>query len=163
MYGRRLNTKLSVLKFIEHYRTGHYVTYQLALGLDSFLHRGVFSYDPNKVQWQLETEKFSLPPGGNLVREFTCVENSADNEFVYVGTTGGEMLVLMRRTNVFRAIIPVCTNALTSICVLDNEDIICGGGDGSLHRLNGRDMAWRVVMQVVRTSNQSIMLILLHC
>jgi WD40 repeat protein len=57
------------------------------------------------------------------------------------------MLVLMRRTNVFRSIIPVCSNALTSICVLDDEDVICGGGDGSLSRLNGRDMAWRVVMQ----------------
>jgi WD40 repeat protein len=89
-----------------------------------------------------------------LVREFTCMATSADLEFVYVGTTGGEMLVLMRRTNVFRSIIPVCSNALTSICVLSGtEDVLCGGGDGSLHRLNGRDMAWRVTMQASMDSH----------
>jgi hypothetical protein len=65
-------------------------------------------YDPNKVQWSLQTDKYLLPPGGNLIREFTCIATSADLEFVYVGTTGGSSQLL---------VVPVVTALTSSIGV----------------------------------------------
>ena len=128
---------VSVMQFVAQRREGPYVSYELALGCGTLLQKGIFTYDPYKVQWQLELQKFALPPGGSLVREFSCLDVSPDREFLFVGTTGGEMLVLMKHTNVFRSIIPVCTNCLASICVTAEGDVVCGGGDGTLHRLVG--------------------------
>lgn len=89
-----------------------------------------------------------MPPSGGLQRTFACVDLSRDGVYVFVGTSGGEMMVFRRDTLVFRACVPVCTNGLNDLVTLRDDSILCGGGDGSFLRLTGRDMAWHVAEQV---------------
>lgn len=89
-----------------------------------------------------------MPPSGGLIRTFNCVSLSKDRVFVYVGTSAGEMMVYRRDTCVFRACIPVCTNGLMDLTTLRDDSVLCGGGDGALVRLTGRDMSWHVADQV---------------
>jgi hypothetical protein len=93
-------------------------------------------------------QQYQVPPSGGLQRSFNCVDLSRDRVFVFVGTSGGEMMVFRRDTLVFRACIPVCTNGLHDLVTLRDDSILCGGGDGTLLRLTGRDMSWHVAEQV---------------
>lgn len=148
VFGQRFPTPISVLMWLDHRHVHPYVSYEMVIGCGTTLSKAMFVYDPNKVQWGLSQQPYLLPPGGGIVRSYTCVDVSPDLEFVFVGTSGGEMLTLLRRTTVFRAIIPVCTNSLQTICCLPDGHVVCGGGDGSITKLTGRDMAWRVAAQV---------------
>ena len=99
---------------------------------------------PDRVQWDLKMYNYAMPTGGGLIRTFTCIDLSNDKVSVYAGTTGGEMMVFRRDTRVFRACIPICTNGVQAIATLPTDDVICGGGDGTLTILSGQDMVWNL-------------------
>ena len=81
---------------------------------------------------------------------FSDVTVSSDQTSVYVGTTGGEVMVFRRGANVFRVCIPVCTKGVSSLTVIPRSgNIVCGGGDGTIHILEGSDMGWRVQAKVL--------------
>lgn len=67
---------------------------------------------------------------------------------MYVGTSAGEMMVFRRDTCVFRACIPCCTNGLQDLVTLEDDSVLCGGGDGAFLKLTGRDMSWHFAHQV---------------
>lgn len=139
---------MSALQWVEHKRVNHYTGYELVIAYGNTVSKGLLAYDPNKVQWVLSTQSYAMSPTGGLVRWFTCCDLSLDRMFVFVGTSAGEMCVFRRDSAVFRVCIPVCANSLQSIAVLPNDDVVCAGGDGSLHRLQGRDLSWRNVVDV---------------
>jgi WD40 repeat protein len=150
VYGQRLGTSASVLMFVRHKPNKQYVSYELIIGIGSTLHKGLFFYDPYKVQWSLQLDSMIVPGGGGLVRNYTCVEVSPDPDalYLYAGTMGGEMLVFRRDSSVLRAVIPVCSNGLHCILVLPDGMIVTGGGDGKLQVLSGNDVSWSIVQQV---------------
>jgi hypothetical protein len=59
------------------------------------------------------------------------------------------MMVYRRDTHVFRACIPICSNGVQSLATLMNEDIVLGGGDGSVTILSGHDMSWHKIKTVI--------------
>lgn len=94
------------------------------------------------------SQAYQVPPSGGFQRSFNCVDLSKDRVFVYVGTSAGEMMVFRRDTCVFRACIPCCTNGLQDLVTLNDDSVLCGGGDGAFLRLTGRDMSWNFANQV---------------
>ena len=142
MFGQRLATSVTVLQWVEHRLENRRMTYELVLGTGSNLSKGVLSYDPVRVQWTLKQQTFTMPPGGGIIRCFSCIDVSYDGIFIFVGTTGGEVLTFRRDTCVFRACIPVCTNGVKGIVTLPGDRLLCGGGDGSVLVLEGSDMSW---------------------
>jgi hypothetical protein len=144
VYGFKLLAPVSVLKWADQKKEKHHIAYELMLGVGGSLTRGMFSYDPNRMQWTMTWTPFQVPVNGSLIRQFHSIDISKDGIFVYVGTTNGEMMVFRRDTMVFRACIPVCTNGLQDLVTLPDDTVLCGGGDGALVKLVGRDMAWQV-------------------
>ena len=149
VYGQKLPDAASILKWVEHKPENRRISYELVIGYDNMVFRGDFEYDLGRVQWSLKLVPYAMPPGGGIIRMFTDVEVSADLTSIYVGTTGGEVMVYRRGATVFRACIPVCTQGLTTLMVLPSSgNIVCGGGDGTISVLQGGDMGWSMKTQV---------------
>ena len=149
-FGQQLPAPASVMKWVSCARDGHYIAYDLVVGHGKELLSGSFRFQPDRVQWSLALKTFAMPPGGSITRTFTTVEFSEDRVFVYVGTTGGEILIFRRDTAVFRACIPVCSNGVQGLVTLPEEvggGLLCAGGDGTLTKLDGYDMGWRMAMK----------------
>jgi len=147
VFGTRLATPAHVVSWVD--TTTHHgrKSYELALGIGSHLVKAIFSFEQLRVQWQLKLEPYNMPVQGGLVRNFTDMALSPDKRYLYVGTVQGEMMIFRRDTYVFRALIPVCSAGLSGVAVRQNGDVVCGGGDGTVKRLTGEDMEWRVVME----------------
>jgi WD40 repeat protein len=101
VFGQRVSSVVSVLQWVEHRKVRQYDEYELVLGYGSLVWRGAFTFAPDRVQWSLKQTPFTMPPGGNMVRTFLSIDVSRDGVFIYLGTTGGEMLVFRRDTGVF--------------------------------------------------------------
>lgn len=52
-----------------------------------------------------------------------------------LGTTGGEICIFSVYSRIYRATMPISSNGLMAICMVDN-DIFVGGGDGKVKKLN---------------------------
>lgn len=149
VYGSKMPNPVSVLIWIEHKKVNQYVNYELILGQGTILNKGLFTYDAMRTQWSMKLSTFAMPPSGGIIRSFNCIDYSIDTTFIYVGTMGGEMMTFRRDSEVFRACIPLCSSGVQSLVALPNGDVIIGGGDGSVKRLRGRDLAWHVIAEVL--------------
>jgi cilia- and flagella-associated protein 52 len=154
IYAQKTPVPVSVLKWVEHVPVSRqYVSYELVIGFGNTVSKAQLSFDPARVQWGMKMTPYAMPPGGGVVRTFNCIDISEDLGFIYAGTGGGEVMVFKRDVVVFRAAIPVCSNGLQCLASLANGDIVCGGGDGSIRRLRGRDMSWQLVAEVNITAS----------
>jgi len=147
-FGQKVPSSVVILKWTEQKKVNHHIAYELMLGIGTSITQGMLTYDAFREQWSLKLTPYQVPPNGGLIRSFHCVDMSMDRTYIYVGTTSGEMLVYRRDTLVFRACIPVCSNGLVDLIVLPDESVLCGGGDGVLVKLRGRDVTWQVIKQV---------------
>lgn len=150
VFGQKQANPVTVLIWAEAKKVSHNTAYELVLGVQSILYQALFTYDNQRMQWGMKLTAFSVPPSGGLIRTMLTVALSEDRLFVYVGTGSGEMMVYRRDTTVFRACIPVCTNGLQDIVVMDDGCVVAGGGDGTVVKLKGRDMAWQKIREVSR-------------
>lgn len=132
-----------MFKWADHNKVNHNVAYDMIIGIASTLHQAFFTYDSMRMQWSLRMKAFTTPPMGGLVRNFYCIDISRDRNFIYVGTSSGEIMVYRRDTAVFRSCIPVCSNGVQDLLVLQDDTIVCGGGDGNIVKLIGSDMQWQ--------------------
>ena len=117
--GQRLVSPASLLRWVERFQEGRRVGYELILGVGSTLNHCTFTFDSTRMQWSFKIQPFAHPSGG-LVRYFCSIDLSTDLSTIFVGTTGGDVLVYRRDTTVFRACIPVCSNGVQSILCLPN-------------------------------------------
>ena len=87
--------------------------------------------------WNVDPYKGTQEKGevqtGNFVRNYICMAFSLNDEkYLYAGTTSGDIVCILvkNRTIVFNKII--CAQGVTAIVPLTKNEIIVGGGDGSL-------------------------------
>lgn len=146
VYGARQQGPVTFLAWTDHYSESRRVVYELALGIGSTVYKGDFHFDPGRVQWVLKMKPYSVPAGG-VVRYFQSRTVSNDKKFLYVGSTGADVVVYRRDMTVFRSLIPVCPGGVQSLLILPNDDLLCGGGDGVLRKLVGEDMSWTMVQE----------------
>lgn len=147
VYVQRFTYPVCVMSWINHSVENRRTVYDLALGVGTTLSKGKFYFDQGRVQWTLSLKPYALPSGG-LVRQFASVVASDDFQYLYVGSTGSDLIVYRHDIAVYRALIPVCSNGVRSIAKLMNGDLLCGGGDGTLTKIRGEDLMWEVVQRV---------------
>ena len=147
IYGQRFDKPVSVVKWANSYMDKRRTAYELAVGSGSTLCKGFFSFDASRVQWTLELKPFALPSGG-LTRFFSSIEFSEDKRYLYVGSTGADLLIYRHDIGVYRAMIPVGSNGVTSLYRLPNGDLLCGGADGTITTLRGEDLSWEALDSV---------------
>ena len=148
VYCQRTPTPVTIMMWIETYTNRDNLNlYEIIFGNGTTINKAVLSYDPTRVLWTTKLTPFTLPPGVSIIRTYTCINTTIDGSSILVGTTAGEMLVFRKDTQIFRASIPISSNGVTAITVASNGDVICGGGDGSMKKLQGNDMSWRVILE----------------
>ena len=79
------------------------------------------------------TEEKSEIQTGNFIRNYICLAFSLNEEkYLYAGTTSGDIVCILvkNQTIVFKKII--CAEGVTAIVPLTKNEIVVGGGDGSL-------------------------------
>ncbi len=104
----------------------------------------VLAYDPVRAQWMMKSSPVNMPSGG-LSRTYYSAMLCADGEFMLCGTSVGDMLVFNLKNSVYRASVPVCGSGLISLAVnTSSGEVFCGGGDGTLKKLVGKDMRWEL-------------------
>ena len=87
--------------------------------------------------WNVDPYKGTQEKGevqtGNFIRNYICMAFSLNDEkYLYAGTTSGDIVCILvkNRSIVFNKII--CAQGVTAIVPLTKNEIIVGGGDGSL-------------------------------
>lgn len=147
IYCNRFTNPILVFAWIQ---SDHYSdkNYEIVYGSSTGLQKASLVYDSSRVIWNLKSSTFSTPPNSNSVRTFLSIAILADANTAVVGTTSGEMLVYRIDTKIYRVSIPVCTGGLQCLVPLVDGSVICGGGDGTVSRLYGVDLSWRVLGKV---------------
>jgi len=69
---------------------------------------------------------------GNFLREYSCLAFTKDEKYLLAGTTSGDIIsyIVKNKSMVFSKI--VCAGGVNTMVPIDNNQIIVGGGDGSL-------------------------------
>lgn len=84
------------------------------------------------MQYAMKYGKCQLPSTG-LTRQYTT--SAARDEFLYAGTTGGEVCLFHLFTRLYKGSIPISSHGLMSFVIVDPHFFI-GGGDGKLKKVN---------------------------
>lgn len=72
-----------------------------------------------------------IATGSAIVRDYTCLVFSKDRQFLYAGTTTGDVIIISVRHRSFYANIGNCQSGVQSVCSLSNG-ILIGGGYGEV-------------------------------
>jgi hypothetical protein len=147
IYCNRFPNPISVFTWIRNDQYSD-TCYDILFGLPTGLQKASLVYDQTRVIWNLKSTPFSTPPGSNNMRTFLGIAITADGNTALVGTSSGEMLVYRIDTKIYRASIPVCTGGLQCLVSMIDGSVICGGGDGTVNRLYGADLSWRILGKV---------------
>lgn len=147
IYGRRLARSVAFVVWVcafddeEHRRK----SYRLAMGARGAadVDHCTMSFEVPRQSWGLEIGLVTMPSG--LKRDFRCAK--ADGDFLYCGTSEGELVVTRlsvpdpaRGGGVFRVAAPVCSGGLLALAV--DGSIYAAGGDGFVRVMRGRDASW---------------------
>jgi len=149
VFGKKFDEPVILFEWAKIRENGRRASYEIILcspggGPQDDVKHCELAYDPVRAQWMLHMNNVNMPSGG-LSRTYYSAMLSPDNEFMLCGTSVGDMLVFNLQNSVYRASMPVCSSGLVSIEVNDETgDVFCGGGDGSLKKLQGRDMRWEL-------------------
>lgn len=98
--------------------------------------------------WHLDAERGECSPqpvsaSGKHTREYSCLAFSADLEFLFAGTTSGDVAVVLMKNRVVQDFVSVCKAGVMSIVCVPGQDVqlLCGGGDGSATLVCGPEVA----------------------
>ena len=141
--GHRSPSPVTVVTWVDYAMVNRDPVYRLAVGAGSSLHLASLAFQRARMQWLLELAPFAMPPSAGMVRAFRSIAACADNDCVFVGTSGGEVLTFKLSARIFRSCSQVCKNGATSLLSLAPESLLVGGGDGSLIILGGGEFDLR--------------------
>ena len=97
----------------------------------------IWSLDP--YAGTLEAEKVNM---GAFVREYTCMQFDKAGEFLYVGSTSGDLSFVHARLKRLQAApVKICTSGVLSIAIASNPSlVVAGGGDGTVTVFDGTNI-----------------------
>jgi hypothetical protein len=68
------------------------------------------------------------------------------------GTSGGEVCIFSIYSRIYRATMPLSSNGLLSIAILDQDTIFVGSGDGKVKKLNVASGKWTLTHEATLDS-----------
>ena len=114
----------------------HGTSYTFAVGtVDGDIH--IFSMDP--FSGLCAGDKVT---SGSLRRSFTCMAFSADGQWLYAGTTSGDIVTVNVARRTMQMTHPACSAGVGAINLTSSGRLIVGGGSGSL-TLFTNDHLWK--------------------
>jgi hypothetical protein len=68
---------------------------------------------------------------GTMVREYTCMAYSKNNEdFLYAGTASGDFVGFLVKSKVLAFNVNACALGIKTIRAVSGDKVVVGGGDG---------------------------------
>mmetsp|Transcript_56698 Transcript_56698/g.104089 ORF Transcript_56698/g.104089 Transcript_56698/m.104089 type:complete len:490 (-) Transcript_56698:114-1583(-) len=97
------------------------------------------------ISWHMDAARGELTShpvvtAGKHTRDFTCLAFSSDYEWLFAGTTTGDIGIAQMKNRVFQTFVAVCTGGVMSMAFLPGSPVarlVCGGGDGTVTLLAG--------------------------
>ena len=80
-------------------------------------------------------------PNTGLQRNYTF--STIVGDLLYAGTSGGEICIFSISSKIYRATMPLSSNGLLAIAILDNY-IFVGGGDGKVKKVSIAGGKWNM-------------------
>jgi WD40 repeat protein len=139
--AKRFSSPVSLFQWCDMSTRGRRVAYDVAIAAANDVSLCCLRFDATRQQWNLEFEPVSMPTAG-MVREYLCSTRSNDGDELLAGSNVGDMIIFKLSSRVYRASVPVCSGGVRAIVVGRDNRVFCGGGDGTVSRLNGADMRW---------------------
>ena len=96
--------------------------------------KSVLLWSLNPRTGEITHEKVNM---GTFYREFTCLAFSPDGEWLYAGTSSGDVAVFNVPHRVFSTSYLVASQGVRSIQCISATHMVVGGGDGKLTSLTG--------------------------
>lgn len=97
-------------------------------------------YDISSMQYFLNEGSCQLPNTG-LTRNYTF--SVINGDMLMAGTSGGEICLFSVYSQIYRATMPLSSNGLLSIALMDDK-IFIGGGDGKVKKLSTDGGRWNL-------------------
>ncbi|XP_074647613.1 cilia- and flagella-associated protein 52-like [Tubulanus polymorphus] len=99
--------------------------------------------------WELDVENRKITPSdvnmGKIKREVECIQITENDDFIYCGTSTGDILGVNPRTKLLQASGPVkdkFSRGVTSMTLLKNGDLIVGSGAGDVCCMSMKDQKY---------------------
>lgn len=97
--------------------------------------------------WHLDAVRGELTShpvstAGKQMREFICMAFSPDFEYLFAGTTTGDIAIALMKNRVIQTWVSICSGgAMSMVCLPSSQScrLIVGGGDGTVTLLVGHD------------------------
>ena len=116
-------------------QSSKYYDYTITIANNSTLFYVDFFFELKSMQYNMKYTKFILPATG-LVRNYTCGFVDMKYNSLYLGTSGGELIVFSLDNLYFKSSFNVVNNDVTDIIFLpESEEIIVSGGDGKIKKI----------------------------
>ena len=129
-------TTMSKAKDTIQNKNSNFYDYTLTIANNFQLFYLDFYFELRSMQYNMKYNKFTLPSTG-LIRDYTC--GFVDEKFncLYLGTTGGELIIFSLENLYFKSSINVTNNGVTDMIFLkETDEIIVSGGDGKIKKIN---------------------------
>lgn len=98
------------------------------------------------MQYILTSKNVQLPSSG-LIRTYSTAVIDYRGEYLFAGTTAGEVCIFNIPNCIFKAAIPVCNNGVLSLTMQD-QFIFVGSGDGRFKKLRGAETKWSLESEI---------------
>ena len=115
-------------------------SYIMVNGFGNHVNINTLEYDIATMQYFLKEGSCQLPSTG-LSRNYTF--STVNGDMLMAGTAGGEICLFSVYSQIYRATMPLSSNGLFSIAMMDDK-IFVGGGDGKVRKLSTAGGKWNL-------------------
>lgn len=115
-------------------------SYIIVTASSSAVHINTLEYDIASMQYYLNEGSCQMPNTG-LTRNYTF--STINGDMLMAGTSGGEICLFSIYSQIYRATMPLSSNGLLSITLMDDK-IFIGGGDGKVKKLSTEGGRWNL-------------------
>lgn len=115
-------------------------SYIITTASSSSVNINTLEYDIASMQYYLNEGSCQLPNTG-LTRQYTF--SVVNGGMLLAGTSGGEICLFSIYDQIYKATMPLSSNGLLSICLMDDK-IFIGGGDGKVKKISTEGGRWNL-------------------
>ena len=112
-----------------------YSDYTITIANNSTLYYVDFYFELRSMQYNMKSTKFIFPSTG-FIRNYTCGFIDHKYNAIYLGTSGGELIIFSLDNLYFKSSFNVINNGVTDVVFLpETDEIIISGGDGKIKKI----------------------------
>lgn len=134
-------------------QSSNFCDYTITIANNTTLFYLDFYFELKTMQYNVKYNNFKLPSTG-FIRNYTCGFYDKKYNCLYLGTTGGELIIFSLDNLYFKSSFNVINNGVTDMVFLpETEEIIVSGGDGKIKKIQRTATENDVSHDILRTQH----------